>query len=144
MRTNATGNPCQFDYGAHMKNDINHTGGVIARIVFGVALAFTAVMAMLPQVPEILIAPDKVQHALAFFVITALHHIAYRELGFWKRILIIAFIGGAIEIAQMIPVFHRDPDLADWAVDVVAALAASLASMYFVSGCKNRRCFNDS
>lgn len=125
-----------------MKNDINHTGVIIARMGFGVALAFTVVMAMLPQVPEILIAPDKVQHALAFFAITVLHHLAYRDFGFWKRILVLAFLGGAIEIAQMIPVFHRDSDLADWAVDVVATLAASLATGYFLSGCKNRRRYN--
>lgn len=107
-------------------------GVAFTRLAFWAALVFTIVMATLPKPPEIIFAPDKVQHALAFFVLTALHKLAYREFGFWKRLIIMAFLGGGIEVAQMVPAFHRDAELMDWAADVAAAFAASFVVMLFV------------
>lgn len=115
-----------------MDNDTTGKGVEFARLIFWTALAFTVVMATMPQPPEVIVAPDKVQHALAFFVLTALHKLAYREFGFWKRVIAMAILGGAIEVAQMVPAFHRDAEWMDWAADVAAALVASLAVMLFV------------
>lgn len=108
-----------------MAKDNSYKGVAITRLAFWTALAFTIVMATLPKPPEIIVAPDKAQHALAFFVLTALHKLAYREFGFWKRVIIMALLGGAIEVAQMVPAFHRDAEWMDWAADVIAVLAAS-------------------
>lgn len=103
-----------------------------ARIIFGGALIFTLVMATLPHPPEMLEASDKVQHALAFLVLTALHKLAYRDFGLWRRLLVMALLGGAIEVAQMIPELHRDPEWMDWAADVAAAFVASVAVVVLV------------
>lgn len=114
-------------------------GVAFIRLAFWAALAFTIVMATLPKPPEIIVAPDMAQHALAFFVLTALHKLAYREFGFWKRVIIMALLGGAIEVAQMVPAFHRDAEWMDWAADVAAAFAASIAVMLFVPTRGNAR-----
>lgn len=107
-------------------------GVAFTRLAFWAALAFTVVMATSPKPPELIVAPDKVQHALAFFVLTALHKLAYREFGFWKRVIAMAILGGAIEVAQMVPAFHRDAEWMDWAADVAATLAASLTVLVLV------------
>lgn len=60
-------------------NDTTGKGVAFARLVFWAVLAFTVVMATMPQPPEIILAPDKVQHALAFFVLTALHKLDTRK-----------------------------------------------------------------
>lgn len=97
-----------------------------ARAVFWTALAFTVVMATLPHPPAALSTPsDKVNHVIAFFVLTALHKLAYRDFGFWKRLLVMAALGGLIELVQMVPALHRDAEWLDWAADVAAALVAS-------------------
>lgn len=115
-----------------MAKTISNGGAVFARLTFWAALAFTVVLATLPKPPEIIAAPDKVQHALAFFVLTALHKLAYREFGFWKRVIVMAILGGAIEVAQMVPAFHRDAEWMDWVADVAATLAASLTVLVLV------------
>ena len=112
----------------------------LARLIFWTALAFTVVMATMPQPPTMLSTQsDKLNHMLAFFVLTALHKLAYRQFGFWKRILIMAFLGGAIEVAQMVPALHRDAEWMDWAADVAAAFAASIAVMLFLPARDNAR-----
>ena len=99
----------------------------IARFIFWAALLFTCVMATLPNPPQGFATPsDKINHILAFLVLTALHKIAYRGFGFWRRIAVMAVLGGAIEVAQMIPDLHRDAEWLDWAADVGAAFVASV------------------
>lgn len=101
---------------------------VLARLLFWAALAFTCVMAVLPQPPEMLgTRSDKVNHILAFLVLTALHKLAYRSVNVWKRLAVMALLGAGIEVAQMIPALHRDADWRDWVADMLAACVASLA-----------------
>lgn len=100
---------------------------ILARLLFWAALAFTCVMAVLPQPPEVIPTSDKMNHVLAFLVLTALHKLAYRSVNMWKRLAVMALLGAGIEVAQMIPALHRDADWRDWVADMLAAGAASLA-----------------
>ena len=109
-----------------MSKEIGRGRALFTRAVFWAALAFTVIMATLPQPPAALSTPsDKVNHVIAFFVLTALHKLAYRNFGFWKRLLMMAALGGLIELVQMVPALHRDAEWLDWAADVAAALVAS-------------------
>lgn len=99
-------------------------GLLIAKAAFWFACVFTLVMAINPQPPQVPM-PDKTLHAAAFFVLTALHKIAYRDFGFWRRIAAMALLGGAIELIQSIPDLHRDADIKDWIADIAAAILAS-------------------
>lgn len=87
----------------------------------------------MPQPPTALgTLSDKVNHLIAFFVLTALHQVAYRDFGFWKRLLVMAVLGGLIELVQMVPSLHRDAEWMDWVADVGAALLASCLVSLFV------------
>ena len=108
-----------------MSTEIGRGRATFARAVFWAALAFTIVMATLPHPPPLATASDKVNHVIAFFVLTALHKLAYRDFGFWVRLLVMAVLGGLIELVQMVPALHRDAEWLDWAADVAAALVAS-------------------
>lgn len=109
-------------------------GLLIAKAAFWSACVFTLVMATNPQPPQVPM-PDKLLHAAAFFVLTALHKMAYRDFGFWRRIAAMAVLGGAIELIQSIPDLHRDADIKDWVADIAAAILAS----WIVSGLSARR-----
>ena len=108
-----------------MSKEIGRGRATFARAVFWAALAFTVVMATLPHHPSLATSSDKVNHVIAFFVLTALHKLAYRDFGFWRRLLVMAALGGLIELVQMVPALHRDAEWLDWAADVAAALMAS-------------------
>lgn len=109
-----------------MSTEIGRGRATFARVIFWAALAFTVVMATLPHPPAALSTPsDKVNHVIAFFVLTALHKLAYRDFGFWRRLVVMAAFGGLIELVQMVPALHRDAEWLDWAADVAAALVAS-------------------
>ena len=108
--------------------DIGNGGrwSAITRLVFWAALTFTMVMATMPQPPTMLGTPsDKVNHIIAFFVLTALHQVAYRDFGFWRRMLMMTMLGGVIELVQMVPSLNRDAEWMDWLADVGAAFVAS-------------------
>lgn len=97
-----------------------------AKIGFFAALLFTLVMATLPNPPALPAAPsDKVQHILAFFVLTIVHCVAYPRVSFVLRIVVMAMLGAGIEIVQAYPPLHRDGNLADFIADVAAVLVAS-------------------
>lgn len=102
------------------------TLSAFAKFGFFAALLFTLVMATLPDPPALPTAPsDKVQHILAFFVLTIVHCVAYRRVSFVLRIVVMAIIGAAIEIVQAYPPLHRDGNVADFTADVAAVLVAS-------------------
>lgn len=108
--------------------DIGNGGkwSAITRLVFWAALSFTMVMATMPKPPTMFSTPsDKVNHIIAFFVLTALHQVAYRDFGFWRRMLMMTMLGGVIELVQMVPSLNRDAEWIDWLADVVAAFVAS-------------------
>jgi VanZ family protein len=102
------------------------------RLAFWTAGAFALVMALLPKPPTLPGAPsDKVQHIIAFVVLTALALVAYPRLARWKLAVALAAFGALIEFFQLIPVLNRDAQLPDWIADtgavlVVLAIAAVL------------------
>lgn len=123
-----------------MSTEAGRERATFAQAVFWAALAFTVIMATLPQPPTALSMPsDKVNHVIAFFVLTALHKLAYRDFGFWKRLLVMAALGGLIELVQMVPALHRDAEWLDWAADVAAALVASCLVSVLVQRERTRR-----
>lgn len=63
---------------------------------------------------------DKVQHILAFVVLTVLALAAYRRASFLRVIAGLALFGALIEVTQMIPALNRDAELLDWIADVSA------------------------
>jgi len=80
-------------------------------------------MAVLPHPPVLPGEPsDKLQHIFAFLVLAVLGRLAYPETK--KRVLLLGLMafGALIELAQAIPVIHRDSDPLDWLADTAAAL----------------------
>jgi hypothetical protein len=85
-------------------------------------LVVAFVMALLPRPPQLPGAPsDKVQHVVAFAVLAALAAWAYPRARPIKVALGLSIFGALIEIAQTIPLLHRDGDPLDWLADTLAA-----------------------
>lgn len=96
--------------------------GVIP-LMYWVAVSFTLAMALLPQPPSIpLGSSDKVQHMLAFAVLSFLACFTFPQRRSTELFLALAILGGLIEILQMIPALHRDADVMDWVADCAASL----------------------
>ena len=102
------------------------------RLAFWAALIFAFVMALLPKPPPIPGEPsDKVQHIIAFAVLTVLALAGDPRAARLAQALGLFGLGALIELLQMIPALNRDAQLADWLADsaavvVVMALAALL------------------
>jgi VanZ family protein len=89
---------------------------------FWAAALFAFVMATLPKPPQLPGEPsDKIQHILAFTVLAALAALAYPRVSLPRIALGLSAFGALIEIVQMIPMLHRDAELADWIADTAAA-----------------------
>lgn len=103
----------------------------LARLTFWSAIIFTLVMASLPKVPQLPGQPsDKVQHIVAFMVLTALATLAYPKARLTVLGMGLCCFGALIEFIQLIPWLHRDASLADWAVNTGATiLILSIARM---------------
>ncbi len=97
--------------------------------LFWAALAFAVFMATRPQPPALLAETnDKIQHILAFAVLTALARFGFPRLH-WMLILGgLSLAGGTIELLQMIPALERDASWADFGAD-----AATVAVMLVVT-----------
>lgn len=94
------------------------------RMAFSGAALFALVMASLPQPPQLLGRPsDKVQHIIAFVVLTLLARAAYPTAERWKIFFGLAAFGVLIEAVQTMPSLHRDASLLDWLVDSIAVAA---------------------
>lgn len=93
----------------------------ILRLAFWAAAAGAFLLAALPHPPIALASSDKMQHALAFVVLAALGVLAYPRLRILALLVGLAAFGAVIEIVQMIPQLHRDPEVIDWLADTAAA-----------------------
>lgn len=81
-------------------------------------------MACLPQPPQLPGQPsDKLQHIVAFVVLTLLSGAAYPAVRPAITFAILAAFGALIEIVQSIPALHRDASVVDWIVDCLAVAA---------------------
>ena len=90
---------------------------------FWAALTFAFVMAVLPKPPALPGAPgDKVQHIIAFVVLTGLARLAYPRVRAVTLLLAFAGFGALIELVQMVPALGRTAALDDWIADVVATI----------------------
>lgn len=100
-------------------------GGRLARTLFFAAALFALVMALLPHPPQIPGNPsDKVQHVAAFATLGLLGSLAYPRLSPLWLIAALSLFGAFIEIAQAIPMLHRDSDPLDWLADTFACLVS--------------------
>ena len=99
------------------------------RWAFWGAVVFTLIMATLPKPPQLPGAPsDKIQHIVAFLVLSALAALAYQRASIWRIGIALSCFGASIEIVQAIPSLHRDSDIVDWTADTLA-VAAVLVSI---------------
>jgi len=102
-----------------------YAGGALARKLFWVAALFALAMALYPHGVRLPGDPsDRIQHALAFATLGLLGGLAYPRLSTSRLIIALALFGAFIEIAQAIPVLHRDCDFLDWLTDLAASVAA--------------------
>ena len=100
---------------------------LILRLLFWGAALFALVMALLPHPPDVPGNPsDKVQHIAAFATLGALGSFAYARVRASWLIGGLSLFGALIEVAQAIPVLHRDSDPLDWLADTIACAAAVL------------------
>ena len=95
----------------------------LLRIAFWAALAFAFVMAVLPHPPQMPGDPsDKIQHIIAFTVLSALAGASYRSTSLLPIGIRLSAFGALIELVQGIPMLHRDSSVLDWLADTGAVL----------------------
>ena len=108
----------------------------VLRLAFWAAALLALVMALLPHPPQFPGEPsDKVQHVAAFATLGLLGSLAYPALRPRRLIIYLSLFGAFIEIAQAIPILHRDSDPLDWIADTIACAVVVLA----VRGWKKRK-----
>jgi VanZ family protein len=99
-----------------------------ARLLFWLALAGAVVLALMPQPPQL---PtdrfgDKFNHMLAFATLAALAALGWPRAERLRVVERLSFLGALIEVAQAMPVLHRDCDIRDWAADTVAIVVVTV------------------
>jgi len=67
-------------------------------------------------------ANDIIQHTLAFVVLTLAFRMAWPSVAWMHHFALMAVLGGAIELVQLVPALLRDANIGDWLVDVAASL----------------------
>jgi VanZ family protein len=100
----------------------DQAGSRLIRTLFWAAALFALVMALLPHPPEIIGASDKIQHVAAFATLGLLGFYAYPRVSALRLVASLSLFGALIEIAQAIPMLHRDSDPIDWLTDTIASL----------------------
>lgn len=102
------------------------------RLLFWAALIFAFVMAVLPHPPRLPGAPgDKIQHVLAFSVLSTLAPLAYPRARLLAVAAALSAFGVLIEIVQTVPALHRDGNVVDWLADSAAiAIVLGLAALW--------------
>jgi VanZ family protein len=96
----------------------------LAKLAFWLALLGAFVMAVLPKPPETPIDQfgDKFAHIVAFATLGSLAMIGFGRGARWQIVERLSFFGALIEVAQSIPMLHRDCDVRDWIADTLAVL----------------------
>ena len=109
---------------AAMIPDLIERHGAKLRALFFLLVAFTIVMALLPKPPGVIPGTlgDKVEHMIAFTVLSACAFFAFPNSPPLRLIERLVFLGAAIEVLQSIPVLHRDTDVNDWVADSIAVV----------------------
>lgn len=101
------------------------------RLLLAAATTFAIIMALLPTPPQLNGVGDKWQHMTAFATLTLLSLLAYPKAPLLRIAERLSFLGALIEVAQSIPVLHRDCDIMDWIADTAAILVViALAGLF--------------
>jgi len=109
-------------------------------IAFWGALLFAYVDAILPGKDAIsLTLWDKLNHMIAFFVITFLARAAYPRIPVFRLFVMMAAFGAFIELSQAVPFIHRDAEWDDWFADMLATLVALIVAWPFAILADKRR-----
>ncbi len=87
---------------------------------FWLCLAGAVTLALMPHPPEIHQLSDKAQHMLAFGTLALLGSFAFPRMSKPRLGERLSFIGALVEVAQSIPMLHRDCDIRDWIADTLA------------------------
>lgn len=100
----------------------------VCRVLLLIAVAVALTFALLPHPPHLPIDSlgDKVEHSLAFVVMTILAVGAYPEAPLPRIGERLSFLGALIEVLQSLPALHRDCDIFDWITDTIAIILALL------------------
>lgn len=103
-------------------------GPRVVRPLFWLLTLFTLTMAFLPRPPSTPIDRfgDKIEHMVAFAVLTGVALIGWPQSRRWRIILLLSGLGAVIELVQEVPELHRDSDWHDWAADTLAIIAAAV------------------
>jgi hypothetical protein len=106
----------------------------IAAPLFWAAAAFAFVMAVLPHPPPILGHPsDKIQHMAAFATLAFLGSIGFPRVPWLQLVTGLSIFGAAIELAQAIPMLHRDSEFMDWVIDTATCALVALIMFWWRS-----------
>jgi VanZ family protein len=97
--------------------------------LFWAALLAALFMALDPHPPHLPIDQygDKFEHMLAFGVLTVLAQLSFIGTPRWRIAERLSFFGALIEVAQSLPVLHRDCDIRDWIADTVMIIIVTAA-----------------
>lgn len=111
----------------------------LRRLIFGATLIATFIAACLPPAEAPTLGEtDKVNHIVAFVVLSILASWAYPRLRPAWILAGMGLVGGAIELVQAIPAIGRDAEWADWGADLAAA-AITLAIVALLRWFRRRR-----
>ena len=106
---------------------------LFVRLLFWAAVLVSLVMALIPHPPQLPGHPsDKLQHVAAFTTMGIFGSLGYPRVGTLRLIVALSLFGAFIEVAQAIPVLHRDSDPLDWLADTIACAVVVLAVRWWV------------
>jgi len=109
-------------------------------IAFWGALLVAYVDAILPGKDAISLSVwDKLNHMIAFFVITFLARAAYPRIPIFRLFVMMAAFGAFIELSQALPMIHRDAEWDDWFADMIASLVGLIIAWPFAILADKRR-----
>ncbi len=91
------------------------------RILFWLLLGGVLAISIMPaEDAPVVFADDKLNHILAFFILSFMARILWSRVGTVIMFSMLTVFGGAIELLQLAMGFGRDADWMDFAADVLA------------------------
>ncbi|GAB5488100.1 MAG: hypothetical protein Pars2KO_16700 [Parasphingorhabdus sp.] len=108
------------------------------RIIFWLLVAGILGISTMPaQDAPTVFADDKLNHLLAFFVLSFMARIVWLHFNSVILFILLATFGGAIEMLQFSMGFGRDADWGDFAADVVAIIIG-MSSAHLINKMRNK------
>lgn len=92
-----------------------------------------AISIMPPENAPTVFADDKLNHILAFFVLSFLARLLWLRVNALILFIMLGLFGGGIELLQLYMGFGRVADWADFGVDLVAIVAGMLSAQLLSS-----------